>query len=96
MIKYKFIDPCAIINYNYNGAKLIMALSESVETSLKEAEASLRNALSYAARQERPLVCKTISNIIMEIDHLSKFDDLIDKLESRANNHKGSWGPFSE
>jgi hypothetical protein len=30
-----------------------MALSESVEQSLKEAEASLRNALAYAARQER-------------------------------------------
>jgi len=29
-----------------------MALSESVETNLKEAEASLRAALAYAARQE--------------------------------------------
>lgn len=34
-----------------------MALSESVETNLKEAEQSLRAALSYAARQERPMVC---------------------------------------
>lgn len=33
-----------------------MALSQSVEESLKEAEQSLRNALSYAARQERPMV----------------------------------------
>jgi len=71
-----------------------MALSESVETSLKEAEASLRNALAYAARQERPLVCKTVSNLIMEIDQLMKFDDLIDKLEERSNGGKGSWGPF--
>ena len=37
-----------------------MALSESVETSLREAEASLRNALAYAARQERPMVCNVI------------------------------------
>ena len=71
-----------------------MALSESVETSLKEAEASLRNALAYAARQERPLVCKTVSNLIMDIDQLMKFDDLIDKLEERGNGGKGSWGPF--
>jgi len=71
-----------------------MALSESVETSLKEAEASLRNALAYAARQERPLVCKTVSNLIMDIDQLMKFDDLIDKLEERNNGGKGSWGPF--
>lgn len=72
-----------------------MALSESVETSLKEAEASLRNALSYAARQERPLVCKTIANIIGDIDQLIKFDSLIDKLEQRMEGDKGQYGPFS-
>jgi hypothetical protein len=73
-----------------------MALSESVETSLKEAEASLRNALSYAARQERPLICKTISAMIGDIDQLMKLDELIDKLENRMNGDKGSWGPFGQ
>jgi hypothetical protein len=73
-----------------------MALSDSVETSLKEAEASLRNALAYAARQERPLVCKTISNMIGEIDQLMKIDELIDKLEERMGGDRGSWGPFSQ
>ena len=34
-----------------------MALSKSVEDSLREAEASLRNALAYAARQEKPFIC---------------------------------------
>lgn len=72
-----------------------MALSESVETSLKEAEASLRNALSYAARQERPLVCKSIASMISDIDQLIKIDELIDKLEQRMQGDKGSWGPFS-
>lgn len=72
-----------------------MALSESVETSLKEAEASLRNALAYAARQERPLVCKTISTLISDIDQLMKFDNLIDKLEERMEGGKGQWGPFN-
>jgi benzoyl-CoA reductase/2-hydroxyglutaryl-CoA dehydratase subunit BcrC/BadD/HgdB len=71
-----------------------MALSDSVETSLKEAEQSLRNALSFAARQERPLVCKTISNLISDIDQLMKFDHLIDKLEERMEGDKGKWGPF--
>lgn len=62
-----------------------MALSQSVEESLKEAESSLRNALSFAARQERPMVCKTISTLIGDIDTLIKFDDLMDKLEKHTN-----------
>ena len=75
-----------------------MALSESVETSLREAEAALRNALAYAARQEKPFVGKHIAEMIMEIDNLIAADQLIDKLESRMNgdedNKSGRWGPF--
>ena len=48
-----------------------MALSKSVEESLKEAEASLRNALSYAARQERPMVCSVIADMRSE-EHTSE------------------------
>ena len=44
--------------------ELDMALSQSVEESLKEAEQSLRNALAYAARQERPMVCSVIADLI--------------------------------
>ena len=62
-----------------------MALSESVETSLREAEQSLRNALAYAARQEKPFVGKHIAEMIMEIDGLIAADQLMDKLESRMN-----------
>ena len=43
-----------------------MALSKSVEESLTEAEANLRNALAYAARQERPLVCTQIAKLISD------------------------------
>lgn len=77
-----------------------MALSQSVEESLKEAEAALRNALAYAARQERPLVCNTISEIICRIDQVQRFDGLMDQLEDRMNNpdggdnKRGRWGPF--
>jgi hypothetical protein len=75
-----------------------MALSESVENSLREAEASLRNALAYAARQEKPFVGKHIAELIMEIDNLIATDQLIDKIESRMNgdedNKRGRWGPF--
>jgi len=74
-----------------------MALSESVEESLKEAEANLRNALSYSARQEKPFVSREISEIICRIDSLIKTDQLFDKLEERMKGNgedRGSFGTF--
>jgi hypothetical protein len=73
-----------------------MALSKSVEESLKEAEASLRNALSYAARQERPMVCSVIADLISRIESVITTDDILDKLENRIQGDKGNWGPFFE
>ena len=69
-----------------------MALSESVETSLKEAEASLRNALSYAARQERPMVCSVIADMIGRIETLQATDSILDKLENRKPGDSGFFG----
>ena len=71
-----------------------MALSESVESSLKEAESSLRNALAFAARGERPLVCTQIANLIKEIDHIQSFDDIFDMLENRKPGSSGKYGPM--
>jgi len=62
-----------------------MALSSSVEESLKEASASLRNALAYAARQERPIVCTQIARLINEIEQIGSFDTILDKFEEMAN-----------
>jgi len=69
-----------------------MALSESVETSLKEAEASLRNALAYAARQERPMVCSVIADMISRIESLQTTDSILDKLENRKDGDSGFFG----
>ena len=69
-----------------------MALSESVETSLKEAEASLRNALAYAARQERPMVCSVVADMISRIDTLMHTDAILDKLENRKPGDSGFFG----
>jgi hypothetical protein len=69
-----------------------MALSQSVEESLKEAEASLRNALAYAARQERPMVCSVIADIINRINSLQSTDALLDKLENRKPGSSGFFG----
>ena len=58
-----------------------MALSKSVEESLLEAEGSLRNALAYAARQERPIVCNSIAELMCKIQTIRSYDDMIDTLE---------------
>jgi hypothetical protein len=58
-----------------------MALSKSVVESLKDAESSLRNALAYAARSERPFVGKSIANLISEIDSLVHIDHLLDSMD---------------
>lgn len=62
-------------------------LSQSVENSLKEAEGNLRNALSYASRQEKAYVCVMISKMISEIDSLNQMDKFSDKLEEKMKNN---------
>jgi hypothetical protein len=62
-----------------------MSLSPSVLDSLKDAESSLRNALAYAARQERPIVCTQISRLISEIEGIQSFDNILDKMESLSS-----------
>jgi len=62
-----------------------MALSQSVSESLNEAQAALRNALAYAARQERSVICSGISELICRIDSIQSFDGLMDKLEDHLD-----------
>jgi len=71
-----------------------MALSKSVEESLNEAEQNLRNALAFAARQERPMVCSVISDMIHRIESVMDTDKLLDKLENRKSGSSGDFGVF--
>lgn len=73
-----------------------MALSQSVEESLNEAEANLRNALAYAARQEKPFVCGIIADMVSKIDQLKCMDEIMDKIENRKFGDSGSWGFMGE
>ena len=73
-----------------------MALSNSVEESLKEAEQSLRNALAFAARQERPMVCSVVADMISRIDTLMHTDALLDKLENRRPGDSGLFGSWTD
>jgi hypothetical protein len=69
-----------------------MALSQSVEENLKDAEQSLRAALAFAARQERPIVCSVISDLISRIESVMNTDKLLDKLENRKFGDTGFFG----
>jgi len=63
-----------------------MALSKTVQDSLDEATASLRNSLAYAARQERPIVCTQIAKLLAEIENIGSFDELLDSLTDLKND----------
>lgn len=69
-----------------------MALATQVTESLKEAEASLRNALSFSARTERPMVCSVIADMISRIESLQNTDALLDKLDNRKFGDTGTFG----
>jgi hypothetical protein len=71
-----------------------MALGTQVTESLKEAEASLRNALSFAARTERPMVCSVISDMISRIESVQNTDALLDRLDNRKFGDTGMFGTF--
>ena len=62
-----------------------MALGNQVNESLNEASSHLRNALAYAARGERPIVCTQIAKMISEIENIGSFDGIMDKLEEITN-----------
>ncbi len=60
-----------------------MSLTEQVETSLRDAQSNLRNALAFAARSEEPYVNKHIADMLSNIDALISVKDLIDKVDNR-------------
>jgi hypothetical protein len=69
-----------------------MALGNQVTENLKEAEGSLRNALHWAAKNERPMVCSVIADLITRIESLQTTDSLLDKLENRKPGDAGFFG----
>ena len=71
-----------------------MALSQSVQDALNDAQSSLRNALAYAARNERPVVCNSIAKIMAELETIEKYDQLFDSLENEQEGGSGGFGKF--
>jgi hypothetical protein len=67
-------------------------LTNQVEENLKEAEGCLRNALHWAAKNERPMVCSVIADMISRIETLQTTDSILDKLENRKGGDSGFFG----
>ena len=66
-----------------------MALPESIIESLKEAEGSIRNALAYAARSENPVVCTTLAQILNELQSITTYDKMMEKLHDLKDENGG-------
>ena len=71
-----------------------MALSETVKTSLRDAQEDLKNALAYSARTEKPFVSKHIADMLAQIDNIIDASEVIDKIESRKDGDSGMFGTF--
>jgi hypothetical protein len=65
-----------------------MALSQQVEESLDEAQASLRNALAFAARNERPMINQAIADLMCNIEKLKSVDKLFDMIDHSSSEWK--------
>ena len=71
-----------------------MALSDTVKSSLKDAQENLKNALAYSARTEKPFVSKHIADMLANIDNLIDATDMIEKIENRKDGDSGMFGTF--
>ena len=58
-----------------------MALTDTVEYSLREALENLRNALAFSARNEKPYVSKHIADMLANIDNIIDTADVIEHLK---------------
>ena len=71
-----------------------MALSETVKSSLRDAQEDLKNALAYAARTEKSFVSKNIADMVAMIDSIIDASEMLEKIENRKDGESGFFGTF--
>jgi hypothetical protein len=71
-----------------------MALSKQTLEHLLEAESHLRSAIKSAAVNEKPLVVKQLSQLLLDIEKCKKFEEIMDMLDSRKPGSSGNFGSF--
>ena len=64
-----------------------MALSKKVEEYLLEAQGNIRNALAYAARNERAITINALGKLLNDVEALTKFDSLLDKIDKEIETN---------
>jgi hypothetical protein len=73
-----------------------MALSKATLDHLLEAESHLRTAIKSASVNEKASVIQQISNILLDIEKVKKFEEIMDMLETRKPGSSGNFGTFFE
>ena len=71
-----------------------MTLSKQTLDHLCDAESHIRAAIKSAAVNEKPLVVKQLSEILMSMDQTKKFDEIMDMLDNRESGSSGQYGSF--
>ena len=71
-----------------------MALPQPIMDSLNEAESALRNALAFAARSEKSIVCSSIAHILQELDTIQTYDKVMDKIDEKGSDGNPFGGLF--
>ena len=71
-----------------------MALSKQTLEHLCDAESPIRAAIKSAAVNEKPLVVKQLSEILMDMEQTKKFDEIMDILDNREPGSRGQFGSF--
>tara|TARA_Y100000004_G_scaffold176288_1_gene216706 strand:+ start:212 stop:439 length:228 start_codon:yes stop_codon:yes gene_type:complete len=71
-----------------------MALSKQTLDHLLEAESHIRAAIKSAAVNEKPLVVKQLSQLLMDMEQCKKFDEIMDLIDNREDGSSGRFGSF--
>lgn len=71
-----------------------MALSDQTLEHLLEAESHLRAAIKSAAINEKPLVVKQLSQLLLDIEQCKTFEKIMDLIDERKPGSRGNFGTF--
>ncbi len=63
-----------------------MPLTGQVEESLRDAQASLKNALAFSARNEKPFISKHIAQFLFDIENLISVNEVLEVLDEELES----------